>query len=535
MGRPVTGLEAPSRSPATTRLLGRHMMMTMEMSSGSAYVFHYDGSTWIEQAKVTASDGAVFAVFGTSVSISGEYALVGADGDGGNDVGAAYVFHYDGSTWVEEAKLISSDGAELDIFGTSVSISGEYALVGAAGEYTTSPGSAYVFHHDGSTWAEQAKLTASDGAGGDKFGNSVSVSSNYAIVGTPFDDSVNGTDAGSAYVFHYDGSSWVELANLTASNGAAFDFFGLSVSISGNYAVVGANHHDYGNVIDAGSAYVFYYDGSTWIEQAILTASDGAGLDGFGGRVSVSGDYALIGAGGDDDNGTNSGSTYVYSGFSTQQEGISVEVTFDSTTVPVPPEGGEVSFEAILTNHTTDTVYIQISAIVVITQPDSVIVVPEKTVHFAPGETLYKNRTLRIPGDAPAGVYTLTINWVDEDGNASSVSESFEKLGMGKISGDSPLEAIPEKMALHQNYPNPFNPTITIKYDLNRDSHVSITVHNILGQEVATLVNEFQAAGYKSVVWDGKNNSGRYVASGVYICRMRAGDSDRFLRMLLTK
>ena len=135
-------------------------------------------------------------------------------------------------------------------------------------------GSAYVFRYDGSDWVEEAKLTASDGAADDYFGGSVAISGDTAVVGAVCDDD-NGRNSGSAYVFRYDGSDWAEEAKLTASDGAAYDYFGCSVAVSGDTAVVGASDDD-DNGLDSGSAYVFRYDGSDWTEEAKLTASDGA-------------------------------------------------------------------------------------------------------------------------------------------------------------------------------------------------------------------------------------------------------------------
>ena len=162
-----------------------------------------------------------------------------------------------GGQATEQAKLIASDGARLDKFGFSVSISGDTAVVGAGsgdGNFVDS-GSAYVFVRSGTTWSEQAKLTASDGAAADFFGNSVSISGDTALVGAPRDDD-NGTNSGSVYAFLRSGGSWSEEAKLSASDGAVDDRFGESVSIRGDTALVGAFLDD-DNGNDSGSAYVY--------------------------------------------------------------------------------------------------------------------------------------------------------------------------------------------------------------------------------------------------------------------------------------
>ncbi len=277
-------------------------------SSGSAYLFAWDGASWVEEAKLLPSDGEADDKFGWSVAISGDTVVVGAyydDNENGSDAGAAYIFRYDGSNCVEEAKLLASDGATYDRFGQSAAISGNVALIGACDD-----AGAYVFRHDGSNWVEEAKLLASDWATGDNFAEFLSISGDTAVVGAWCDDD-NGQQSGSAYVFRHDGSNWVEEAKLLPSDGAAEDHFGNGVAVFGGCILVGGRGNDDSGT-DSGSAYVFRYDGSAWVEEAKLLASDGAAGDSFGNGVALSGDIALIDACYDDDNGDRSGSAYVF-------------------------------------------------------------------------------------------------------------------------------------------------------------------------------------------------------------------------------
>ena len=235
--------------------------------SGSAYVYERDDLTgqWNETAKLTASDGEAHDEFGIGVSVSGYTAIVGAynDDDNGGRSGSAYVFEKNTTTgnWTEVDKLIASDGAENDLFGVSVSVFGNVAIVGAFHDEDKGfrSGSAYVFERDDLTgrWYETFKLTALDGEANDQFGSSVSVSGNVAIVGAQTDAN-NGDRSGSAYVFERDDLTghWHQIAKLIASDGAADDYFGYSVSVSGSAAFVGAyNDNDKGQ--RSGSAYVF--------------------------------------------------------------------------------------------------------------------------------------------------------------------------------------------------------------------------------------------------------------------------------------
>lgn len=289
-------------------------------NSGSAYVFRYNGRKWVEEAKLLASDGQAGALFG-SVAISGNVVIVGAqrDNEGGLDTGSAYVFRFDPKTsqWVEEAKLVASDGSQADWFGRAVAISGDIVIVGSfhdddacPGDIWCNSGSAYIYRYrpDTALWVQEAKLVASDTAYGDIFGKSVAISGDVVIIGTSGDGNVPGS--GSAYVFRFDPATsiWVEEVELVASDGDA-PGFGVSVSLSGDVALVGDSSH-HGN----GSAYVYRFDADTskWVEQAQLRASDGSQSDKFGFSVAISDEILVVGAYKDDDNGTNSGSGYVF-------------------------------------------------------------------------------------------------------------------------------------------------------------------------------------------------------------------------------
>ena len=268
-------------------------------NQGKAYIFHYDGSTWAEQQGLTASDGTTGHYFGCSVSIDDDFAIVGAYRYGYGDKGKAYIFHYDGSTWSEQQGLTASDGANYDYFGYSVAIDGDYALIGAYGKdigSNNNQGKAYIFYYDGSTWSEQAGITSSDGGDGDYFGFSVSINGDYAIVGAEAKDVGSNANQGKAYIFHRNGTTWSEQSGLIAPDGTDDDRFGHTVSIDSVYAVVGAYKKDVGGNSDQGKAYVFYRSGSKWSLETELTSSDGAATDYFGVGVSINNDYIVVGA-----------------------------------------------------------------------------------------------------------------------------------------------------------------------------------------------------------------------------------------------
>lgn len=231
------------------------------VDQGSAYVFTRAGATWIEQDKLTASDGALNGNFGRRVALQGETAVV-AGGE------AVYVFTRTGGSWTEHSRLTASDGG--DGFGSWVSLWGNTMAVGAMSD-DVERGSAYVFTKAEGAWTEQAKLTASDGDEADVFGRSVAVSGDTIVVGAQYDEVDSKAQQGSAYVFTRTGGNWTEQARLTASDGGEGDLFGVSVDMSASTAVIGAGFADVGENAFQGAAYV--WEGSA--APAITEVTDG--------------------------------------------------------------------------------------------------------------------------------------------------------------------------------------------------------------------------------------------------------------------
>ncbi len=299
-----------------TVVVGAHHDDDKGADSGSAYVFVRSGTTWSQQAKLTAGDGTASDSFGRAVAVSGDSVLVGASGDDAKVAlgGSAYVFVRSGTTWTQQAKLVPSDTAANDYFGTAVALSGNTALVGASGDdfQVSNGGAAYVFVRTGTSWAEQDQFSGKNLTAGAGFGFSVALDTDTALVGAWNHDS-SATDAGSAFVFLRSGSIWTQQAELLASDGAASDYFGVSVSLSGDTAAVGAHYED-DKGADSGSAYLFARTGTAWSQKMKVSASDGAAGDAFGRSVAVSKDTLLVAAPGDDDFGSNTGSAYVFVG-----------------------------------------------------------------------------------------------------------------------------------------------------------------------------------------------------------------------------
>jgi len=295
-------------------IVGAHNDDTGATDAGSAYIYVRSGTTWSLQATLNIPTPAASDYFGISVAISGDYAIVGShcDDTGADDAGSAYIYVRSGTTWSLQATLNNPTPAARDNFGVSVAISGDYAIVGAHTDDTgaTDAGSAYIYVRSGTTWSLQATLNNPTPVTNDIFGYSVAISGDYAIVGTSYDDT-GADNAGSAYIYVRSGTTWSLQSTLNNPAPAAGDVFGWSVAISGDYVIVGAYLDDTG-ADNAGSAYIYVRSGTTWSLQATLNNPAPVVNDHFGHSVAISGDYAIVGIDLDDTGATDAGSAYIY-------------------------------------------------------------------------------------------------------------------------------------------------------------------------------------------------------------------------------
>lgn len=271
---------------------------------------------WSAGPLVLADDASVSDIFGRAISADAARMLVGAnhDDEADTNAGAAYVFRREGPGWVQEAKLLASDPAREDRFGVSVALDGDVALIGAyrhdhAG---SDAGAAYVFRRDGGVWVEEAELVAADAQPLAWFGFSVAVTGETAFAGAYLDGEM-GTEAGAVYVYEPDGAGgeWMQVAKLTASDASAGQWFGFSVAAEGEWLVIGAPH-DAERGVEAGAGYVYRRVGGVWVEEAKLIGSDVQAGHEFGRSVAVGGNVLVVGAPEDSEAGGGAGAAYVF-------------------------------------------------------------------------------------------------------------------------------------------------------------------------------------------------------------------------------
>jgi len=297
-------------------VVGAWMADDIAPLAGAAYVFQWDGTTWGEQAKLTApvADVVAGALFGGAVAVADGTIAVGAMGDAerGTYAGAVHVYAPNGLAWTHAQKLTASDGESLDFLGTSLAIHDGLLVAGAFGDDDRGSlaGAAYVYARDFLSWGEAGKLVAADGTDGDQFGQAVAVFDGTVVVGAPEDGDL-GADAGSAYVFEHGTGLWSDQSKLTPKDGAAYDKFGTAVAVTSDRIAVGAPFHD-SLLPDSGAAYLFGDLEGEWTQSSRITSPTAYYLDNFGSGLALDGNHVLVGAEHDDDNGNNSGASFLF-------------------------------------------------------------------------------------------------------------------------------------------------------------------------------------------------------------------------------
>ncbi len=463
-------------------------------NTGAVYPYLRRGNTWkaAEPVKIFPIRSGARDEFGSSVALNGDTAIIGAPGNE-KGTGAVFVFTYnpDAGRWQQQVKLTAQDKASGDQFGWSVAIDGNVAVIGARfdDDHGKSSGSAYIFVRSGETWIQQAKLTANDGAASDNFGQFVSVSEDFAIVGAPKHAHAGLKQSGAAYIFGRNGERWEQQAKLTANDPSAKDQFGVSVSISGDAAIVGVPFKD-SNTSDTGAAYVFNRNGDTWLQHTKLTAKDADEQDQFGNAVSIFHNIALVGAKFDDELGNDAGAAYSFlrkGDAWTQKKKVTIEAK-DAQ--------------------------------------------PEIRVHLGISVSIRSEFAIAGGEVADGDIGAAYIYDVAKDLDTPyQIEPSFlQATTLGRL----------KYTALYQNFPNPFNPETWIPYRLFNDANVAFHIYNVSGKLVRELDLGMQKKGsymdkHSAAYWDGRDEYGQDVSSGIYIYDFRAGTFRASRKMVILK
>lgn len=480
---------------------------------GSCYIIKKTNNGWIRVQKITSNDRGYGInsfgntvnggqVFGSTVSISGDFAAIGSptddfDANGTNEIinaGAVYIFKKDANgVWSQQQKLKAPDKAQTDQFGNSVSINGNYLIIGAFNEdhdelgasTLNNSGSAYIYEKDNNgTWNFVKKVVASDRRANDFFGYSVAItSSGYAIVGAYSNDydvnNANYSDgAGSAYIFTRDGNGvWSQTQKIVSADREYSGRFGFSVDIDNDKCIVGADLETEGGQTYAGSAYIYERNNGTYAFTQKLTASDLAASDGFGKTVRVSGNNVIVTATGQSVSGfANAGSIYVVAKQqnNTWQEMQQITAndpnTFDLFGINSDIDGSTIISGVYFNdkdsngvNSVTDAgaAYV-FEEIIPCVQTDSSITVSSCESYTSPTGLTY----------TISGLYTDTL--VNFNGCDSIVHIDLAILNSTQM--DTTIEACGSVMINNVNYVNSGNYTQTLVNNVGCDSLINIHV-----------------------------------------------------------
>lgn len=297
----------------------------INVNQGSASIYQFNGTNWIFMQKIFDGFGAAGDAFGNSVSISGNFAMVGSylDDVGATlDQGSVSIYQLTAGNWVIKNKLSDPAGAANDNFGETVSIAGNYAVAGSPADdvgANVNQGSMLIFQLSAGTWSLLNKINEASGQPNDFFGASVAITTGYILVGIEGDDVGANVNQGSANIYQLSGGSWIFMQKITDAFGLANDIFGNSVAIAGFSAVVGSYQDDVGANVNQGSALIFNLNAGTWMLSQKITEPLGVANGFFGKSVAISGNYAIMGADGDGSTDYNAATIYTRIGMGWQR------------------------------------------------------------------------------------------------------------------------------------------------------------------------------------------------------------------------
>ncbi|MEL6822975.1 MAG: T9SS type A sorting domain-containing protein [Calditrichota bacterium] len=474
----------------------------------------------VVEKKIVTSDATNSDEFGFTVAVDGDVAVIGAHRDrpSGSYSGSAYILTRTSGSWSEQQKLLASDTDSYKRFGNAVDISGSHLIIGAMGDDHSGPatGAAYIFQHENGNWQEKAKLFESNADRDDEFATAVAIDGSTVIIGVPGDDD----ETGSAYIYTGNGANWSEQQILTDANGAQDDKYGYAVALEGDLAVVGS----------PGDKSVFVYErsGSTWTELDRISPTGISGSAEFGEAIAISGDYIVVGAAKDSETASEAGAVFVFKRNGNSWEQVSKILAADGSAED--EFGVSVSIEdnllAIGARYQDSAAGDGGATYIYSRSGENWTEINKITASDAESDDRFGG-AVDLKGDVlVVGAYK------DDQPGADDAGSVYLFSGFGITSIDDEPGANIKRFQLEQNYPNPFNPSTQISYQIDRAGETRLTVYNLLGQAVRTLVSASQSAGSYSVSWDGLNDTGFAVPSGVYLYRLESGDNVQTRRMI---
>ena len=506
--------------------------------------------------------------WGHSVDVSGTTLIAGYTSYVGNN-GGVFILEQKGKKWDLVVQFNTPDPPQRDQYGHAVAIEGDIAVVSAyeqggkkpvaGGPLGEGPGKVYVYKREGDKFAEMAQLKGEGIQNNDRFGYAVDISGNILIAGTPFHDE----EKGAVYIYTLDGNKWQEQAKLQADDAGVKNRFGWDCAISENTIVVGAPLAAAPARL-SGAAYVFKRQGDAWVQVAKVTPDDGDGGDSFGISVDVSKSRIIVGANKDENEvkKRGSGSAYIFQGVGgvyTQEAKLTADEPQEGAgfglTVAIDVNRALVGAPSTDTKRGDDSgaayAFLKVG-------PDWVLqarVIPEKGPDEAQGLTSGDNMGSAVALDGQFGrnfnFAAVGVQWDAQDGGADAGSvyifdtEDEESMNIPlsvEPRGDLALTMFGDikRTALLQNFPNPFNPETWIPYTLADDTEVNVRIYDVEGKLVRHLDIGYQRSGRyisreKAVYWDGRDQLGESVSSGVYFYTLKADGFSDTRRMVILK
>lgn len=473
-------------------------------------------------------------MFGFSVAIDGNYAAVGAPRGGGRLPlsGSVYIYHFTENAWILDAKLVATAGLPIDGFGSSVSLAGNRLIVGASGvdgdefglpQKQQRSGNAYIFERDEQGWHQVAQLTPLDGNAGNMFGRTVVIDGDYAAVGAVKDDVLD-FDDGSVYVYKRDDSGWNQEIKLTALDADSGDHFGAALDLEQNYLVVGAPGVN-GLGQNSGAVYSFLRTEEGWSQRAKKMPYDAAAGDFFGAAIGVSEELSIIGAPHKKVEEKNSqGVAYVYDNIAD----LALPVELASFTATCVETGVRLTW---LTQ----------------SEKDNLGFILERQESARAWEVIASYQThekLRGQGFSTMPTFyeflddsvqtNRTYHYRLADVNMNGTITYHEPITITISAAVTFAESsMPGEFKLYPAFPNPFNPQTMLRYNVPYNTHVHIAVYDMTGRRVRTLLSQQQNAGFHSVMWEGTDEAGELLSSGVYIIQCHIETIVRTQKVLL--